>query len=130
MNIIDDQPILDIPEYCTMCQRGVYMNELGKVVVDDDAKRFQVVPRGGFMRCTNPKCGVSWGPMICPTCKVQMTKGIAIEAHDRGCCGGMGGHTIKAKDVKVIEVLKCHKCGYSWDDKDEERAEWIRCRGI
>jgi predicted Zn-ribbon and HTH transcriptional regulator len=55
--------------------------------------------------------------MYCPDCKIEVEQefGFAIENLDEtynrnplGC-----GKYIKAKDVKLIKVLKCPKCGYS-----------------
>ncbi len=60
--------------------------------------------------------------MLCPRCKTDiMGFGIAID-HSRGHQGSTpniagGLSKLKAEDIKLIDVLKCHKCGHSDDGR-------------
>lgn len=56
--------------------------------------------------------------MICPRCNVEMVDGIAIKPNtEKGAIYICAPGPIKAKDVKLISVLKCPLCGYSDDGK-------------
>lgn len=53
---------------------------------------------------------------LCPRCGVEMSVGLAIQTDsrlDQNVCIGFGRITIK--EPKIIECLKCSKCGHSDD---------------
>lgn len=56
--------------------------------------------------------------MKCPKCKVELEKGIAIDPQDNysSCWGNKISTTYR--NMEIIEVMKCPKCGYSNDMKD------------
>jgi hypothetical protein len=55
--------------------------------------------------------------MKCPKCKIDMVKGIAIEASEPNYCGCLFTiPKITAETLKIIECMKCPICGYSDDD--------------
>ncbi len=55
--------------------------------------------------------------MKCPKCDVELDLGKAIDYDDRGnVCTGFGGSIyLKGNQVKLVDVLKCPKCGHSED---------------
>lgn len=55
--------------------------------------------------------------MMCPRCNVLMTLGIAIDPREE-CCAMHSRVVIQnADEMELIDVLKCHQCGYSNDGK-------------
>ena len=58
--------------------------------------------------------------MQCPICKVDMKIGIAIDAGSSEKARGIAfvQHFITVESLKLIEVYKCPKCGYSDDGVD------------
>lgn len=57
--------------------------------------------------------------MTCPTCKIEMKLGIAIDAGTKELSRAIIfiDKTIEAKHLKLIHVLKCPSCGYSDDGR-------------
>ena len=58
---------------------------------------------------------------LCPKCKVEMIEGKAIQYGSKhfneNVCIGFGRPIVNHKNLKLIECLKCPKCGHS-DDLD------------
>ena len=61
--------------------------------------------------------------MKCPRCNVEMTKGMAIETYNGPPYRSITffQHVIDHETLKLIECLKCPKCGYSNDGTDPTR---------
>lgn len=54
--------------------------------------------------------------MICPKCGIEMKIGQAIKTLDTNNCRVVEFDVlIKAKDVELIDCLKCPNCGHSDD---------------
>lgn len=53
---------------------------------------------------------------LCPRCNIEMGVGIGIDYNNRGsACTGFGTLYLNHRTLKVIDCLKCPKCGYSDD---------------
>lgn len=61
--------------------------------------------------------------MRCPKCDATMEKGIAIDSVDSGRCRYLVqfDQTITSETLRLIDVLKCPKCGHSDDGSLPER---------
>lgn len=61
--------------------------------------------------------------MRCPKCDTTMVKGIAIDPGDMGNCRTIAqmDYRINAETLKIIDVLKCPKCGHSDNGSMPER---------
>ncbi len=54
--------------------------------------------------------------MLCPRCDIEMKWGIAIDPHsDANARYIVPRAPLTIKDIELIDVLKCPKCGYSDD---------------
>lgn len=55
--------------------------------------------------------------MICPKCKIEMQLGIAIDTGPYGhnCILCTSPALINKDTLKIVDVLKCPKCGHSDD---------------
>ena len=55
--------------------------------------------------------------MICPKCKVEMEIGQAIDPNPGNFRGIVPQiYSVTYKNIKLIDVWKCPKCGYSDDE--------------
>jgi Zn-finger nucleic acid-binding protein len=64
--------------------------------------------------------------MLCPRCHVELKWGIAIDSHtdpDAKYIAPQGRFT--AKDVELVDVLKCPKCGYSDDGATVNPVDFV-----
>lgn len=54
---------------------------------------------------------------ICPLCKIPLVMGQAIKPKDNMYYRSIVpfNETLKASEIKLIDCLKCPKCGYSDD---------------
>lgn len=56
--------------------------------------------------------------MKCPKCNVEMKPGIAIESKYTRCCLVIMAPVLtNAENMRIINVLKCPKCGHSDEGK-------------
>jgi Zn-finger nucleic acid-binding protein len=60
--------------------------------------------------------------MLCPRCHVELKWGIAINPHiDANARYIVPQEPLTIKDIELIDVLKCPKCGYSDDGVNPTR---------
>ena len=61
--------------------------------------------------------------MKCPKCNVEMKWGIAIDPNVQGSIVPIANKTVDT--LKLIDVLKCPKCGYSDDGVDPVKLKGV-----